>query len=110
MPQRPSLLPGSPHDFLLALRSLKARKNDRHLDLQNPVNVAHKWGIDPHLWERDWSSLSGGESQRIALAIAVGLATAEVLLLDGAPHSSFTYDALILSQNLLLRWTRPLQS
>jgi ABC-type dipeptide/oligopeptide/nickel transport system ATPase subunit len=47
------------------------------------VDVAKGWGIDPELWDREWSSLSGGESQRIALAIAVGLDAAEVLLLDG---------------------------
>ena len=30
-----------------------------------------------------WSTLSGGEAQRIALAIAVGIGGAEVVLLDG---------------------------
>jgi ABC-type molybdate transport system ATPase subunit len=35
------------------------------------------------MWARDWSTLSGGEGQRIALAIAVGLGGAEVVLLDG---------------------------
>jgi len=35
------------------------------------------------MWAREWSTLSGGEGQRIALAIAVGIGGAEVVLLDG---------------------------
>jgi ABC-type iron transport system FetAB ATPase subunit len=40
------------------------------------------------MWAREWSTLSGGEGQRIALAIAIGLGGAEVVLLDG--ESCFT--------------------
>jgi len=40
------------------------------------------------MWAREWSTLSGGEGQRIALAIAIGLGGAEVVLLDG--ESFFT--------------------
>jgi len=49
----------------------------------DPVEVAGNWDVDEELWDRDWSNLSGGEAQRVALAIAVGLGTAEILLLDG---------------------------
>lgn len=48
-----------------------------------PIQVAEEWGIDEELWDRSWTSLSGGESQRIALSVAIGLPGAEVLLLDG---------------------------
>ena len=51
--------------------------------LDEPIRVGETWGIDKELWDRNWSNLSGGESQRIALASAVGLGTAEILLLDG---------------------------
>lgn len=47
------------------------------------MQVAEEWGIDEELWDRPWTSLSGGESQRIALAVAIGLPGSEVLLLDG---------------------------
>ena len=86
VPQRPSLLPGTPRDFLDAVSKFAAHK-PRHghaaPDLSAPFDVAAAWGIDAELWDRNWSNLSGGESQRIALATAVGLRTAEVLLLDG---------------------------
>ena len=47
------------------------------------VDVSRQWAVDEELWDRLWANLSGGESQRIALASAVGLNCAEVLLLDG---------------------------
>ena len=47
------------------------------------IELAESWGIDEELWDRTWSNLSGGEMQRIALAIAVGMRSAEILLLDG---------------------------
>lgn len=84
VPQRTSLLPGTPHDFLLAITSLAARKgSSSQTDLNRVIDIAEGWGIDSQLWDRGWSTLSGGEAQRIALAIAIGLNTAEVLLLDG---------------------------
>ena len=95
VPQRPSLLPGTPRDFLntisrfgsRASHSSQKREGDEGPagpDLQPPIDVGTAWGIDEELWDRSWGNLSGGEAQRIALAVAVGLRTAEVLLLDGA--------------------------
>ena len=47
------------------------------------MEAAAGWGVDNALWQRPWTTLSGGEAQRVTLAIALGLDTAEVLLLDG---------------------------
>lgn len=52
-------------------------------DLNGPIEVSKEWGIEEELWDRNWSELSGGEAQRIALATGVGLKNAEILLLDG---------------------------
>jgi len=83
VPQRPSLLPGSPQDFLLALSSLDAHKKARSSgNFERIIDIARGWGVDPQLWDREWSNLSGGEAQRIALATAIGLGTAEIILLD----------------------------
>lgn len=97
LPQRPSLLPGTPRDFLKVISSFSSRKRsaksklNEHIsatDAERPIEVAKAWGIEEELWDRNWSNLSGGESQRVAMAIAVGLNAAEVLLLDGMfwPH------------------------
>jgi ABC-type iron transport system FetAB ATPase subunit len=80
IPQRPPLLPGTPLDFLNTCKSFASR--DKEV-LHNPLELAAGWGVDKTLWMRDWGTLSGGEGQRIAMAIAIGLGGAEVLLLDG---------------------------
>lgn len=51
--------------------------------MDRPLEVGSEFGIDPKLWNRNWAELSGGEGQRIMMAIGVALGTAEVLLLDG---------------------------
>lgn len=93
IPQRPALLPGTPLDYLERIRSFAARKardaeiekakHSRSPEPFDPLAIAEEWGIERHLWTREWGSLSGGEGQRIALAAAVGLGGADVILLDG---------------------------
>jgi len=86
VPQRPSLLPRTPREFLATISSFSSRKTPKSVSdstgLTYPIEIAKSWGIDEELWDRNWSDLSGGESQRIALATALGLNTAQVLLLD----------------------------
>lgn len=86
VPQRPALLTGTPRDFLKTITSFRSRNSGSKSAADNftyPFEVSKAWGIDEELWDRNWSNLSGGESQRIALATAIGLNTAEILLLDG---------------------------
>ncbi|EPT06061.1 hypothetical protein FOMPIDRAFT_1026913 [Fomitopsis schrenkii] len=91
VPQRASLLPGTPRDFMSAVMSFgsytkndgeKKRKGTAPGIAHETIELAESWGIDEELWDRNWSNLSGGEMQRIALAIAVGMRSAEILLLD----------------------------
>ena len=51
--------------------------------MDRPLEVGSQFGIDANLWNSSWAELSGGEGQRIMMAIGVALGTAEVLLLDG---------------------------
>ena len=101
MPQRPSMLPGTPRDFLNTVYTFGVHKSSSAtskaasavsgvLQSSKPdasgheaFTIAESWGIQRELWDRGWANLSGGEAQRIVLAIAVGIASAEVLLLDG---------------------------
>ncbi|KAJ2931370.1 hypothetical protein H1R20_g5754, partial [Candolleomyces eurysporus] len=87
---RPSLLPGTPSDFLRTILGLnthqahlRASGDDFDTVLQRATDIAGGWGINSKLWDRAWSHLSGGEAQRLLLAAAIALDTAEVLLLDG---------------------------
>jgi len=92
IPQRPSLLPGTPIDFLNRIKSFQSRKSTTDNDGKgglDPYRIAEEWGIERTMWAREWSTLSGGEGQRIALAIAIGLGGAEVVLLDGESFMIF---------------------
>ena len=94
VPQRPSLLPGSPADFVKTIMNLHSHKNLMKNGIEETTQqvmkrcseTAQYWGIGPDLWDRDWINLSGGEGQRILLSIAASLNTAEILLLDGMFH------------------------
>ncbi|KAF9464714.1 P-loop containing nucleoside triphosphate hydrolase protein [Collybia nuda] len=109
VPQRPSMLPGSPQDFLSAIIALDAHKAlakksaQRTSPLQRAMDIASSWDISPQLWDREWSNLSGGEAQRIALAIALGLDSAELLLLDEPtsaldPASSLAVERYLINE------------
>ncbi|XAO26596.1 hypothetical protein I312_105434 [Cryptococcus bacillisporus CA1280] len=61
--------------------SQEAKENETG-DRIDPMDLAADWGIEKTMWRRNWDTLSGGEAQRVALALAVGIGGAEVLLLD----------------------------
>ncbi|KAF8844939.1 P-loop containing nucleoside triphosphate hydrolase protein [Paxillus ammoniavirescens] len=113
VPQRPSLLPGTPREFLATVSSFNSRKVPRSVSdgsgLTYPIEIAKAWGIDEELWDRNWSNLSGGESQRIALATAVGLNTAEVLLLD-EPTSALDPQSTVLVERFMSNELRSSES
>ncbi|TFY74724.1 hypothetical protein EWM64_g9288 [Hericium alpestre] len=101
IPQRPSLLPSTPRDFLETLSEFHARRKQGHVDLQHAVDVASAWGVDEELWDRAWNTLSGGEAQRLALAIGFGLHSAEILLLD-EPTSALDLDTSAKVEDTLI--------
>jgi len=111
VPQRTSLLPGTPRDFVKAISTFSSYRQQSPSDRQafgkrpvfshQPIAVAEAWGVEEELWDRSWSNLSGGEAQRIALAIAVGMQTAEILLLD-EPTSALDPDTSEIVEKYLI--------
>ncbi|KAF8599036.1 putative ATP-binding cassette transporter [Ceratobasidium sp. AG-I] len=106
VPQRPSLLPSTPRHFLSTINSFASRgphkgeathatygvADPQHFidgsetqlgaDPHDPFVMGKKWDIEQDVWDREWATLSGGEAQRVLLAIATCLRGTEVLLLD----------------------------
>ncbi|KAF8334002.1 P-loop containing nucleoside triphosphate hydrolase protein [Cantharellus anzutake] len=87
IPQRPAILPSTPIDFLkkvlaLASRSTTPSAEDPEENLNSAQYIASRWNIDEELWHRKWVTLSGGEAQRIAMAIGLSMQGTEILLLD----------------------------
>ncbi|KAK7054883.1 hypothetical protein VNI00_003346 [Paramarasmius palmivorus] len=108
--QRAPILPGTPRDFLNTITTgFKARKRTPTRKYTEIEELAKSFGIEPELWDREWSNLSGGETQRIALAIGVGLDTAEVLLLD-EPTSALDLESSLQVERFLLDELRSAES
>ncbi|KAG8969670.1 hypothetical protein FRC03_001542 [Tulasnella sp. 419] len=81
VPQRPSLLPSTPRAFVNNIAQYSSRKGS-NTNEQAAIELGEKWSLNSEVWDRPWSSLSGGEAQRCALSIACTLANTEILLLD----------------------------
>ncbi|EJU04204.1 ATP-binding cassette transporter [Dacryopinax primogenitus] len=85
VPQRPSMLPGTPMGFLKTVHTFKSRQayhTSEQDAIESALKLSEHWNITSDLWDKDWTGLSGGEAQRIALAVAVSLPGAVVLLVD----------------------------
>lgn len=85
VPQRTAVLPNTARAFLTTVQSFKSHKKTEKnpSSSDGPIEIASSWGLPDDTWDRPWSTLSGGEAQRVALAIAIGMSSAEILLLDG---------------------------
>ncbi|KAF8798033.1 P-loop containing nucleoside triphosphate hydrolase protein [Phlegmacium glaucopus] len=113
VPQRPSLLPGSPADFVKAVMNLHSQRNLTKNDveettqqvMQRCLETSRAWGIDSDLWDRDWLNLSGGEGQRMLLSIAASLNGAEILLLD-EPTSALDLETSLMVEKFLVDMVR----
>lgn len=76
------MLPSTPRVFLQRIEGYAARKQDKDNE-QAAIDLGREWSLEDEIWDRPWTSLSGGEAQRTFLAIACTLKNTEVLLLDG---------------------------
>jgi putative ABC transport system ATP-binding protein len=90
VPQTKVDIPGTPFDFMDKIASFKSWKSTvggtlpTHSELRNAAKeLIRSWGMNNSLLDSEWKVLSGGESQRILVAIALAsLPDNGVILLD----------------------------
>ncbi len=99
---RPALT-GTPRDFyneIVGYRSQLHSKRDR--GLQSPMEIAQYWNLPAKTWDQPWNDVSGGEAQRLSLAIALALQP-KILLLDEPTSSCDAQTTLLIEQSLVER-------
>ena len=91
VPQTKVDIPGTPNDFIAKITSFNTWKKAHkcgempaYFEMKNKTReLIRKWGMDIDLLNSEWKILSGGESQRMLVAIALAsLCKGGVILLD----------------------------
>ncbi|KAI9216813.1 P-loop containing nucleoside triphosphate hydrolase protein [Blastocladiella britannica] len=98
IPQRPPRMQCTAAEYFgeCTEYATQRKRQDLHLD---PISIAEEWLVPEALWDKPLNSLSGGEAQRVMIAIGAAL-NPSVLLLD-EPTSALDAESTLLVEKFL---------
>lgn len=88
-------------EFFNLCRAFSSRGSRMQPD--DPVSISEAWGLPPRIWHEEWSQASGGEAQRVMLAISVSLKP-DILLLDEPTSYALYFYALIVAHSMKMQY------
>lgn len=98
-------IPGTPTDFLKTFLRFGAWRQQGGLSLGELMSTTtaliNEWGMDNSAMDAEWKQLSGGESQRVFLAISIA-SKPQVLLMDECT-SALDSDAKLKVEESIMR-------
>jgi ABC-type iron transport system FetAB ATPase subunit len=100
VPQRTPVLDGTPNDFINLQRKFRAQAG-RIEPSKSPTDIGISWALRTDAFDTPWNALSGGELQRVSLAIALSLEP-DLLMLD-EPTSALDQNTAMLVENSLAK-------